>query len=161
MRSRTQPVTWSRRCSPTSRGPAERPRPLSACRVVLRRRRHRKPQTVQVAEETVRAVREEWDCATVRVAAMLAATAALKLAVWWLCGRGFHNWEAWVRGRHGRFPWCRQLRARSTGSRPHRWKVVGMKEWIWWLLFGGLLIAALAYILYVYVFHYRTRRRFA
>ena len=36
-----------------------------------------------------------------------------------------------------------------------------MKGWIWWLLFGGLLIAALAYILYVYVFHYRTRRRFA
>ena len=35
------------------------------------------------------------------------------------------------------------------------WKAVGMKVWIWWLIFGGLLIAALAYILYIYVFHYR------
>jgi hypothetical protein len=32
-----------------------------------------------------------------------------------------------------------------------------MKEWIWWLIFGGLLIAAPAYILYIYVFHYRRR----
>ena len=52
-------------------------------------------QTAQVVEETVRAVREDWDWATVREAAMLAATAALSLAGWWLCGRGFHSWESW------------------------------------------------------------------
>jgi hypothetical protein len=32
-----------------------------------------------------------------------------------------------------------------------------MKQWMLWLLFGGLLIAALAYIMYIYVFHYRRR----
>ena len=36
-----------------------------------------------------------------------------------------------------------------------------MKEWMWWLIFGGLLIAALAYILYIYVFHYRRKRGLA
>jgi hypothetical protein len=32
-----------------------------------------------------------------------------------------------------------------------------MRKWLWWLVFGGLLIAALAYILYIYVFHYPKR----
>lgn len=32
-----------------------------------------------------------------------------------------------------------------------------MRVWLWWLVFGGLLVAAFAYILYIYVFHHRKR----
>lgn len=52
-------------------------------------------QTARVVEETVRAVREELDWATVREAASLAAMASLTFAGWWLCGRGFHSWDSW------------------------------------------------------------------
>ena len=52
-------------------------------------------QTATVVDETVRAVREDWDWATVREAASAAATAVLTFVGWWLCGRGFHSWEAW------------------------------------------------------------------
>ena len=30
-----------------------------------------------------------------REAAKLAGLAAVKFVTWWLCSRGFHNWEAW------------------------------------------------------------------
>jgi hypothetical protein len=52
-------------------------------------------QTVRVTQETVEVLREELDWATLREAMQLAATAALRFAGWWLCGRGFHAWELW------------------------------------------------------------------
>jgi hypothetical protein len=45
--------------------------------------------------KTVQVVAKELDWVTVREAAKLAAEAAVKFATWWLCSRGFHNWEAW------------------------------------------------------------------
>ena len=55
-------------------------------------------QTAQLVEKTSQVVSEvskELDWATVREAAVLAGVAVLKFVGWWLCGRGFHEWQAW------------------------------------------------------------------
>ena len=57
---------------------------------------HAVEKTAHVVDEVVQVARQEGvDWATLKEAAVLAGTAAVKLVQWWLCGHGLHLWQEW------------------------------------------------------------------